>query len=241
MNQAEFPPQTSTAVIFDGDDTLWSTEELYDDARAAARAIVAASGLDGNEWERLERQIDIDNVPLLGYSMRRFPTSCVQAYEQICHRSGVLPDPSVSALVTEAAESVFARSPAVLPGAHETLAKLRARGVRLALLTKGDPVVQHRRVGQTGLSQFFDVIEIVPEKSPQVILEVTAWLSVDRSHTWMVGNSVRSDILPALEAGLHAIWIDSHVWEHERTHDHLVDERVITAAKLDQIPEIVAR
>jgi putative hydrolase of the HAD superfamily len=229
------------AVIFDGDDTLWSTEELYDDARSRARAIVAGAGMDGALWEELERRIDVDNVRCLGYSMQRFPTSCVEAYGELCRRNDLVPDPIVSANVREAARSVFERSPALLPGAHETLSQLQTLGVRLALLTKGDPVVQCRRVEQSGLSHFFDVIEIVSEKSAEAILKTVASLGVERSDAWVVGNSIRSDILPALEAGLRAIWIDSHVWEHERTHDHLVEDDVIRASQVSEIPAIIER
>jgi putative hydrolase of the HAD superfamily len=226
-------------VIFDGDDTLWSTEELYDDARSQGRATVATAGLDGGLWEQLERRIDVQNVQRFGYSMQRFPTSCVEAYEELCKRMDLLPDHAVSERLREIAHSVFQRKPMLIPGVHDTLERLRTLGIRLALLTKGDPVVQRRRVEQSELSHFFDVVEIVSEKSPQTILDIVAALNVEPSNAWMVGNSMRSDVLPALEAGLKAAWIDSHVWEHERTHDHLVDDRVIRASALREIPELV--
>ena len=74
-------------VIFDGDDTLWSTEPLYDDARAAAAEIVERAGLDAGEWERLERDIDVQNVQRFGLSSERFPTSCVEAYQTLARES----------------------------------------------------------------------------------------------------------------------------------------------------------
>lgn len=76
------------AIIFDGDDTLWHTERLYDDARQRARSIVEASGLDGQKWEKLERQIDVTNVERLGHSIERFPASCIEAYELLCRLVG---------------------------------------------------------------------------------------------------------------------------------------------------------
>src|ERR1700689_2606557 len=94
-------------IVFDGDDTLWSTEQLYDDARSRARDVVAASGLDGAKWEEFERRIDVQNVNQLGYSMERFPGSCIQAYEDLCHRSGYAADPDISVRVRQAARSVF--------------------------------------------------------------------------------------------------------------------------------------
>ena len=62
------------AVVFDGDDTLWRTEHLYDDAQIRARQIIVDAGIDGAEWEKLERKIDVQNVASLGFAINRFPT-----------------------------------------------------------------------------------------------------------------------------------------------------------------------
>jgi putative hydrolase of the HAD superfamily len=229
----------SLAVIFDGDDTLWATEPLYDRARLEARDIVAAAGYDGAAWEALERQLDVENVGMMGYSPDRFPTSCVQAYEQLTITAGAAPDPDVVRRIRVAAASVFREDAAVVAGAEETLAALRARGARLALLTKGHPDVQARRVERSGLAKYFDVIEIVTDKSTETIAGLVRALGADAADAWMVGNSMRSDVIPALAAGLRAIWIDAHVWEHERTHDHLRDERTIVAARLSDVPGLL--
>ena len=70
------PPGQVCTVVFDGDDTLWATERLYDDARTAAQGLVVAAGIDGTRWDLTERKIDQDNVALMGLSAIRFPTSC---------------------------------------------------------------------------------------------------------------------------------------------------------------------
>ena len=228
------------SVVFDGDDTLWSTELLYDDARSAAGEVVAAAGLDADEWEKTQRRLDVQNVARLGYSQARFPTSCVQAYEEVCHRAGREPDPVVSATVRRLARSVFERDPPLVPDARDTLSRLRSQGVRLALLTKGDPEVQWRRIERSGLKDFFDVIHVVADKTPQAVRTVVAALGSDPQSTWMVGNSVRSDVLPALAAGLRAIWVDAHVWEHERSHEPVIDERVITATHLGEVVAVTS-
>jgi putative hydrolase of the HAD superfamily len=229
----------TAGVIFDGDDTLWSTERLYDDARAAARSIVASHRLDAAKWEELERRRDVDNVLLLGHSMGRFPTSCVQAYEEMCRIEGRAHDPSVARRIRRVAESVFDQEAPVIEGARETLELLRLRGVRLALLTKGDYRVQKRRIDSSGLRDLFDLIEIVKEKSSETVRSVVANLGVIVDSAWMVGNSVRSDILPALTAGLRAIWIQAHVWEYEASADDYVDDRVTRTRNLAEIPKLV--
>jgi putative hydrolase of the HAD superfamily len=226
-------------VVFDGDDTLWSTEKLYDDARSLAREVVAESGVDADRWEERERCIDVQNVVKLGYSMERFPASCVQAYEDLCRTTGGVVDADIVARVRGAARSVFERDPPLVSGARETLTFLRAKGARLALLTKGDPELQARRIERSGLREFFDVIQIVPEKSPAVIRDVVAALGVDVGSAWMVGNSMRSDVLPAIDAGLRAVRIPAHVWEYERAYDQDTVDRVITASHLADIPALI--
>jgi putative hydrolase of the HAD superfamily len=233
-------PRMVLGVVFDGDDTLWSTEQLYDDARSEAGRVVAESGLDAGWWEECERRIDVHNVARLGYSMERFPTSCAQAYEELCRSTGRTVDTEIAERVRGAARSVFERDPPLVPGVRETLRFLRARGARLALLTKGDHDLQSRRVERSGLRDFFDVIQIVPEKSLAVIRDVVAALGVDVGSAWMVGNSIRSDVIPAIDAGLRAVWIKAHVWEYERDYDHVASDKIVTTSNLTEIPALIA-
>jgi putative hydrolase of the HAD superfamily len=228
-------------VIFDGDDTLWSSEQLYDAARSRARLIVSKSGLNGAQWEERERIIDVQNVSRFRYSMERFPTSCVQAYEELCLSEERPINRTITEQIQKTAQSVFECDPPNVAGARETLDILRSRGARLALLTKGDYELQCRRIERSGLREFFDVIRIVPEKSPEIIREVVAALGVDAGSTWMVGNSMRSDVVPAVSAGLRAVRIPAHVWEHERTHDHISPAGVITTSHLAAVPALISR
>jgi putative hydrolase of the HAD superfamily len=233
--------QAPLGVIFDGDDTLWSSERLYDDARSRARLIVEESGLDGAQWEERERLIDVENVAKFKYSIERFPTSCVQAYEELCRAKRRPVDKQIAAQIRTTARSVFEREPPLVAGARDTLTLLRLQGARLALLTKGDYELQSRRIERSGLRGFFHVIKIVPEKSPEIIREVVAALGVDTSSTWMVGNSMRSDVFPAMSAGLRAVRIPAHVWEHERSHDHLTIGGVITTSHLTDVPALISK
>jgi putative hydrolase of the HAD superfamily len=223
------------AALFDGDDTLWFTEPLYDQARAAARVLVEGATLDGELWERLQRETDAANVATLGYSPRRFPTSCVQAYEELCRGLKVPQDDHLASAIWSAASQVFKMKPAIADGAAEVLRSLREAGFRLALLTKGDPLIQRNRIETSGLEIYFDRIVIVQEKTPETLVALLRELDALPGCSWMIGNSVRSDILPAIEAGIRAIWIKAHVWEHERTHDHLVDDRILEVPTLKDV------
>jgi putative hydrolase of the HAD superfamily len=223
------------AIVFDGDDTLWWTEPLYDRAREEARLIVEAAGLDGEEWERLERNLDVENVQRLGHTVDRFPTSCVEAYEQLAARGGELPDPAVTKQVWKAASAAFEQVAPTVEGARPVLERLRRKGVRLALLTKGDRAVQERRIAQSGLADLFEVVEIVDEKTAEDFVHILDELHVGRTEAMSVGNSVRSDVLPAGEAGLQPIWIDAHVWEYERPPVDVADR----VRKINELSDLV--
>jgi putative hydrolase of the HAD superfamily len=228
------------AVVFDGDDTLWSTEPLYDRARDEARAEVVRYGLDGDEWERLERSLDVENVRHLGFSTKRFPTSCVQAFEALARASSLPANPDVRDRVRAAASTVFRQDPPLVEGARETLRGLRARGAKLALLTKGDRALQSRRVERSGVADLFDVIRIVPEKPSAAFRAIVAELGVEPKDAWSVGNSVRSDILPAINAGLRAVWIDAHVWEHERFDGEFTHDQAFVVPDLRDVTQTIA-
>lgn len=227
------------AIIFDGDDTLWQTERLYDCARADARRAVEAAGLDGDEWEQRERLIDVENVARFGHSAKRFPTSCAEAYERLSEDGGQPVSSTVRTAVYEAAKSVFSRRAPLVRNAAEILESLRERGYALALLTKGDPTVQRRRIEQSGLARLFDLIEVVDHKTPETIASVLDRLGVSPSAALTVGNSVRSDVLPSLEAGVAPVWVDAHVWEYEREHKGPPVRGVIKKEKLSGILEMV--
>lgn len=227
------------AAIFDGDDTLWSTEVLYDNARDAARQIVAESGVDPHQWELRQRVIDVANVPIYGFSSERFPASCLQAFEELEPASGADVDDAARARLVYAAQSVFRNNPELIPHVESVLQTLRNRGVRLALLTKGDPIVQKKRIEKSGLASFFDVIEIVPDKTPAVFIEVLEKLGALPNNAWTVGNSLHSDILPALTAGANGIWIDAPVWEYEQADTSAPEAFVPKVSDIRAVLEII--
>src|SRR6266545_7821823 len=109
------------AIVFDGDDTLWRTEPLYDDARQQVRDLVEAAGFDGAEWEELERRLDVQNVLKLGHTLARFPTSCLEAYRQLGAKHGKSEDAILAESILAAARTAFERPAPLMPHARETL------------------------------------------------------------------------------------------------------------------------
>ncbi len=230
--------RAARALVFDGDDTLWHTEWLYDAARRRARGIVERAGLDGDLWEARERLIDVANVARFGHAAERFPTSCAEAYEEACVAAGLPIDEDVRKAVVSAAGEVFERRAPLVEGVEETLVALRGRGFLLGLLTKGDLDVQRWRVEHSGLEHLFDRVEIVEEKTPESILALFEHLGADAATGYAIGNSVRSDVLPSLAAGVTPIWIDAHVWEYEREHGGVPLQGVIKKEDLRDLLKI---
>jgi putative hydrolase of the HAD superfamily len=228
----------TSAVIFDGDDTLWWAERLYDDAIARSMAVLAADGFPADEWKRLQRRRDLENVRTMGMSRQRFPLSSKQALHELSASTGQPVSTSTESKLINYAEAVFSTKAPVAPGARDTLLSLRTSGYRIALLTKGDPSVQQQRISDSGLGDLFDEISIVQEKTEASFKDLLTSLEADPAHGWSVGNSLPSDINPALRIGMHAIWIDAHVWEHERREADPHGELVLCRSLRD-VPGII--
>ena len=150
-----------------------------------------------------EREIDISNVQDMGLSSSRFPTSSVQAYEEISIRSGRQPSQDIRDAVYEASATVFMTLARVYDSVEDVLRRLQEE-FHLGLLTKGDLEVQKRRINQSGLEPYFKAISIVSEKSESEFLQIVGQLRCSPESSHSVGNSLGSDVLPALSIGMSA-------------------------------------
>jgi putative hydrolase of the HAD superfamily len=227
-------------IVFDGDDTLWKTEFLYDKARDEAAALVAAAGIDPESFNELQRQIDVRNVGQFGLSKERFPSSSVEAYMDLARRQGDAISNHIVDEVYLASASVFTRPAPLVDGAVEVLENLSSE-FDLALLTKGDAAVQEQRIADSSLARYFRIVYIVDQKDGPAFVHVLDTVRAPVATAWSVGNSMRSDILPALELGMRAVWVDAYVWEHERYDDKTLTQHpgVRVAASLRQVPELI--
>ncbi|MHB8319947.1 MAG: HAD family hydrolase [Acidimicrobiales bacterium] len=228
----------NSVIIFDGDDTLWITEPLYDYARSSAAKIVQEAGVDPVLWDQLERIIDVENVNRFGLSSERFPTSCVEAYQAAAAQTGVSIHPQVTGKIQSAASSVFRSVAPLADGAVQLLSKLYTKH-QLILYTQGDPEIQEKRISDSGLRNFFEFMILVEHKTASDLSLIASKLELPPSSFFFVGNSVRSDINPALAVGMNAVWLKSHVWDYERQELKQGPGTLYEAADMYQVATLI--
>jgi putative hydrolase of the HAD superfamily len=201
-------------LLIDADDTLWENNIYFE--RAIAKFI---SFLDHREHSpeavRLVlNDVERESIVKHGYGLHSFAHSLVETFERL----------SVEPVTAELHERIrsFAHQIAdhpveVLPGVPETLQHLGERH-NLIMMTKGNPPEQSGKVERSGLKEYFSAIEIVAEKDESTYRSAIAKYALSADVTWMVGNSPKSDINPALAAGLHAVFVphdNTWILEHE--------------------------
>ena len=224
-------------VIFDGDDTLWDVESLYEAARHAILALLRDRDFDPGDWERMQRRLDLQRFEVERFSPDRFPGSCVAAYVELSKHSGRAEDPNTSAEIEAIARAVFSERAPLAPDAETVLRELRS-AYSLLLLTQGDKAVQEKRVNDSGLAELFDEVVITGHKDEQVFRSIVsrAGSGVDG---WSVGNSLASDIEPAVRCGMRAVLVRSQSWEFEQRSSGVGRQDFSVAATLADVLPIL--
>ena len=221
-------------IAFDADDTLWDCQSWFDDVEkrccellkpwATAREV--SEGLFATEHR---------NLPLTGYGTKAFTLSLIENAIRVSKRQ--LTGNDVMQLIDMGKELLrFPTTP--LPEVKETLEKLSlSRSYRLVVFTKGELMDQEDKLRRSGLEEFFSHMETVSNKTEQEYRQLCENLGVAPEQTLMVGNSFRSDIVPALNAGAWAIHIPYHVmWALEQSEEYPHD-RLIKIAHFSEILE----
>jgi putative hydrolase of the HAD superfamily len=202
---------TVTTVGLDADDTLWHNETIFRLTHERFCALLADRADQGTLEARLS-QVEARNLRLYGYGVKGFTLSMIETAMELC---GGDPPPGAVAEILAAGREMLAHPVETLPGVDEALAQLSER-YRLVLITKGDLLDQERKLAASGLGDLFAAVEIVSDKTADTYARVFSRHGTGAEQAAMVGNSVRSDILPALEAGAWAAHVPYPlVWAHE--------------------------
>jgi putative hydrolase of the HAD superfamily len=202
-------------IAFDADDTLWHNEVLYEDTQREFQALLAGYDGDGRV-RRLLFETEMQNLQTYGYGTKAFALSMIETAIQVSQ--GQVGGREI-AKILDLAKTMLSAPVRLLDHVPETVAGLAA-SYPLMLITKGDLLDQERKILESGMAGHFTYIEVVSDKNEQVYRSLLERHRLAPDRFLMVGNSLRSDVLPVVALGGHAVHIPYHTtWAHERVDD----------------------
>ena len=205
-------PSGGIAMVgFDADDTLWRSQDYFDDAQAQYEQILSAY-VDLTDIGQRLLAVEKRNIAFFGYGAKGMALSMVEAAVEVT-------DARISARdigrIVDLAKQLLRHPVELLPGVREVAAAVAAQHP-VVLITKGDLFHQEAKVRESGLSDLFRRIEIVSEKDPATYARLFEEFGINAENFLMVGNSLRSDIAPILELGGWGVHVPYHTtWAHE--------------------------
>jgi len=227
-------PSGIAMVGFDADDTLWRSQDYFDDAQAQYERILSAHVDLADLGQRL---LDVEkrNIAFFGYGVKGMALSMVEAAVEVTEARISARD---IGRIVDLAKQLLRHPVELLPGVREAVAAVAAQHP-VVLITKGDLFHQEAKVRESGLSDLFRRIEIVSEKDPATYARLFEEFGVTARGFLMVGNSLRSDIAPVLELGGWGVHVPYHTtWAHETDAELQTGHgRMRTIASLDELPQ----
>ena len=224
-----------TTIGFDADDTLWHSERFF---RITQERFVGLLE-DYGDHEIIKRGLlDVErrNLRLYGYGVKGFTLSLVETAIELTE--GRIDARGISKILAWGRD-MLTHSVEPLPGVRDVLQDLVDQ-FELVLITKGDLFDQERKVAQSGLAEFFSTVEIVSEKDAAVYQRIFGSHSASIERSVMVGNSMRSDVLPMLEAGGWAVHIPYEItWEHELADDPDDTKKMLRISSMSELPGVL--
>lgn len=198
-------------IAFDADDTLWKNEEIYLQGKDIFLEILSGYDFDQNELETDDAYV-VENIQYYGYGAMSFVLSMI---EKAIKLTGESIHPKDIQRLIDFGKHMLNAEVEVFDGVPLLLKNL-SKDYPLLLITKGDLFHQQRKLEASGLVEYFRLVEVVSEKSPEVYSEILDRHQIDPGRFVMIGNSLRSDIFPVLKLGAWAIYLSDHLtWSHE--------------------------
>ncbi|HSP02387.1 MAG TPA: HAD family hydrolase [Acidimicrobiales bacterium] len=224
-----------THLGIDADDTLWHSENRFHETHQRYHALLADHvDLDVDELERRMLETEQRNLRLFGYGAKGFTLSLIETAIEVT--DGAVPTEVISTIL-EFGKDLLDHPVELLDGVADAIEAFRARGLHLLLITKGDLWHQESKVAASGIADHFEAVEIVAEKDAGTYRAILDRHSIEPASFCMIGNSVRSDVLPVLELGGRAVHVPyAYLWAHEAVDDpgdeHLVARALREVAEL---------
>jgi len=220
-------------LVFDADDTLWENNVLFERVVSDYLDWLAHPTLDHRALRAVLDDVERANIGVHGYGSASFLRSLGDCFEQLNERPA---SPAEAERITELAAALVNHDVELMPGVSDTLAELGTRH-DLLLLTKGQQDEQQRKIDASGLAPHFRSVHIVAEKRPPAYRGLIRQHDLTPERTWMIGNSPASDIRPAREVGMGAVFIpNAYTWSLE--HDE-IDPDDAGILHLERFPELL--
>ena len=220
-------------ICLDADDTLWHNMRHFAEAEDSLLAMLQPFA-DVQIARSVLEQCEARNLKLYGYGAKGFTLSMVETALEL---GGSELPASVIGEILAAGRRLLAHPVELLSGIEETLQALAARG-RLALVTKGDLLHQEAKLAASGLGALFSTVEIVSDKNEATFEKLFRRHNVSPSQAVMAGDSLRSDVLPALTAGAWAAFVPHEIqWSHERANEPRGHQRYRRLSSLGELPD----
>lgn len=223
-------------IGFDADDTLWRNEDIFERAHERYRALLAQYH-PAAEVDRVLFATETRNLPLYGYGVKGFMLSCVETAIELTQ--GKITTREIGEILATGRE-MLAHPVELLAGVSDVVPSL-ARDYRLLLITKGDLHHQERKISESGLATHFQAVEIVSEKDGPAYARVLRRHSIAPGEFVMVGNSLKSDVLPVLGLGGAGVHVPYHLtWQHEHVEQAPLHEtRFRRIERLGELPPLL--
>lgn len=220
-------------IGFDADDTLWHNEAYFLEAQERFWGLME-DFLPQHTTARELMQTEIQNIDLYGYGIKAFILSMVETAIRISE--GTITTKVIEQIIGYG-KDMLAKPVELIDDVEAVLSALEGR-YRLVVVTKGDLLDQQRKLEKSGLEDFFHHIEIVSEKNAAGYLKLLQHLDVGPGQFAMIGNSLKSDVLPVLGLGGYGIHVPYHTtWEHEHVDIQITDPNFVELAKIrDLLP-----
>lgn len=226
----------SETLLIDADDTLWENNIYFE--RAIARFIEFLNHHEFTPEQVREVLNDVERECIVkhGYGLQSFAHALVDTFEKL---SPVPVTPELHQQVLSFTQQIENHTIEFLPEVPNTLEYLSKKH-RLILVTKGEPAEQSGKVERSGVEKYFAATEIVPEKKSDVYAKLADKYECDHACTWMIGNSPKSDINPALAAGLNAVFVphgDTWILEHEEVNAAPAGQKLLIVGRFAELRE----
>lgn len=208
-------------IAFDADDTLWVNEPIFTKTRLQYENILSSYFKIDDSLEHKLYEVELRNLKLFGYGIKGFMLSMIESAIELTHHK--ITGADIKNIINLGKE-MLTHPVEILPGIEETIEKLKDE-YQLMIITKGDLWDQETKIARSGLAEHFKHIEIVSEKNTSTYQTILDHYQISPSNFLMIGNSLKSDILPVCEIGGNAIHIPFHdTWIHEKIEPHHISD-----------------